>query len=254
MAIWAPAVQYTGKIVAFSCSVPVLQLTDSAWSVPRMGGGETSLSFGVQADDGSFAPVSGIGTLFNEGEMTYYNPQTQTYQPVTSWTYDYSDRSYDFTTDNGGAGKVVYGDDTASVTLKDSDNNTITTNYYYMVDGNGVGGPNAGGGTGEGGGTGILDKLGQLIGSIFNGIVTVLDAALGKVLDGLISLVDGISAKLGEVVTALLGILDELPKMLEGFSGFLGSALSFLPPEITTIITFGILALVLVGVLKLFLK
>ena len=107
---------------------------------------------------------------------------------------------------------------------------------------------------GSSGGGGILDKLGELIGSILNGIVTIAGAAVEKVLDGLIGLVDGIASKLGGVVTALLGILDQLPIMLEGFSGFLGAALSFLPPEITTILTFGILALVLVGVVKLFLK
>lgn len=223
----------------------------------------TDVKFGATSGDGSVSVIGNVGNLFNEGNKTYYNPQTQTYENANNWMYDYSDRSYSFDTDNGGSGKVVYGDDVATVTLKDSNGNVITYNFNYMlgegvtppIPGGGSGGGSGGGGdSGGGGGSGILDKLGELIGSILNGILTVLDAALGKVLDGLIALVNMVSGKLGEVVTALLSILDELPKMLEGFSGFLGAALSFLPPEITTILTFGILALVLVGVLKLFLK
>ena len=266
---------------------------------------DKNIKFGVSASDGSVSVLGNVGNLFNEGNKTYYNPQTQSYEQATNWMYDYSDRSYTFDTNNG-AGKVVYGDDMATVTLKDSDGNTITYNFNYMI-GEGVtppppsgGGttppPSGGGSTGNsnnsnnegswfgdvvinigdiigntigalGGGSGeegggssdggffgwLGGKLGELLGAIAGGFLSLIQEALGKVLDGLIYIVELIAEKLRTVVDTLLSTLDELPSIFEGFTGFLEQVFSFLPPEFVTIITFGILMLVLVTIVKHFL-
>ena len=114
-----------------------------------------------------------------------------------------------------------------------------------------TGPPDSGGSSGGGG---ILDKLGELLGSIFGGILSVLGGIITAILDALIGIVNGIAERLQTVVSALSMVFAEVPKMFSGFTDFLGSAFSFLPPEIVTILIFGILAVVLVAVLKMILK
>ena len=114
-----------------------------------------------------------------------------------------------------------------------------------------TGPPDSGGSSGGGG---ILDKLGELLGSIFGGILSVLGGIITAILDALIGIVNGIAERLQTVVSALSMVFAEVPKMFSGFTDFLGSAFCFLPPEIVTILIFGILAVVLVAVLKMILK
>lgn len=123
-------------------------------------------------------------------------------------------------------------------------------------------GGGSGGSSGEGGeddsGGGILEwlgnKLGELLGAIGDGILGLIQTALGKVLDGLIAIVNMISEKLEAVVNTFLDCLDVLPGIFSGFTDFLTAGFAFLPPEVITVITFGILMMVLVAIIKLFLK
>ena len=103
-------------------------------------------------------------------------------------------------------------------------------------------------------GGGILDKLGELLGSIFGGIFSVLGGAISAILDALVALVNGIAEKLGVVVSALSSVFAQIPGIFSGFSDFLSSVFSFMPPEVTMILIFGILAVVLVAIVKMFLK
>lgn len=96
----------------------------------------------------------------------------------------------------------------------------------------------------------IWDKLGNLIGAIGSGVIGLIEAALGKVLDALIALVEGMMERLKTVVEAVLSIFDELPKLFGGFLDFLVAVFPFLPPELMTILTFGILAVVFIGIIK----
>lgn len=96
----------------------------------------------------------------------------------------------------------------------------------------------------------LLRKSGELLGSIGDGVIGLLKAALEKIFDGLIALVDMIMDKLAEVVGALLKIFDEVPKLFDGFLGFLSAVFPFMPPEIMLLLTFGIAAVVFVGIIK----
>lgn len=110
--------------------------------------------------------------------------------------------------------------------------------------GGGSGGEGGEGGEESGGGFfGWLGgKLGELLGAIGGGFLALIQEALGKVLDGLIYIVTMITEKLRTVVDTLLSVLDEIPGIFEGFTSFLEQVFSFFPPEIVTIITFGVSA------------
>ncbi len=96
----------------------------------------------------------------------------------------------------------------------------------------------------------LWDKLGNLVGAIGSGVIGLIEAALGKILDALIALVEGMMERLKTVVEAVLSIFDELPKLFGGFLDFLVALFPFLPPELMTILTFGILAVVFIGIIK----
>lgn len=111
-------------------------------------------------------------------------------------------------------------------------------------------GPPSGGGSGSEEGGGILDKLGQLIGTVLGGIVKVLEAVAGKLLDALIALVEMIAEKLGAVVELVLSFFDEIPQLFAGFLSFLGAIFPFFPEEVTLLLTFGIAVVVFIGIIK----
>lgn len=96
----------------------------------------------------------------------------------------------------------------------------------------------------------IWDKLGNFIGSLGGGLVGLIEAVLGKLLDALTALAEKMMEKLKTVVEAILSIFDELPLIFGGFLDFLAALFPFLPPELMTILTFGILAVVFIGIIK----
>ena len=113
----------------------------------------------------------------------------------------------------------------------------------------GTGPPGSGDSSGEEGET-IWDKLGNLIGSVFDGLLGVVEAVIGKILDALIALVEMISEKLEQVVTLVLGFFDYIPGLFTGFLGFLGAVFPFLPEDIMLLLTFGIAVVVFIGIIK----
>ena len=108
--------------------------------------------------------------------------------------------------------------------------------------------------TGPPGGTeedkSLWEQLGDLIGSGIGGILELAGAILGKILDALTSLVEMITDKLKGIVEGILAIFDELPALFGGFLDFLGALFPYLPEEIMTLLTFGIIAIVFIGILK----
>lgn len=121
---------------------------------------------------------------------------------------------------------------------------------YKDTDGTGPPGtPSGGDGSGEEGET-IWDKLGNLLGSGLGGILKMAEAVIGGLLDALISLVDMLTGKLADVVAAVMRIFEEVPQLFTGFLGFLSAVFPFMPPEIMLLLTFGIAAVVFVGIIK----
>lgn len=112
----------------------------------------------------------------------------------------------------------------------------------------GTGPPN--GSSGDSEGEGVWDKIGKLIGTIFDGILGLIEGVLGGILDGLISLATMISDKLTQVVDVVMSLFAEIPAMFTGFLDFLGAVFPFIPEEMMTLLTFGLAAVVFIGLLK----
>ncbi len=81
-------------------------------------------------------------------------------------------------------------------------------------------------------------------------VAALAKAVLGKVLDALTALVEMITGKIAAVVEAVLSIFDQVPALFGGFLDFLAAVFPFLPPEIMALLTFGIAAVVFIGIIK----
>jgi len=116
-------------------------------------------------------------------------------------------------------------------------------------DDQGTGPPGGSGGSGEDKET-IWDKLGNLVGSFFKGILGMVEAVLSKILDALTALCEMIMEKLRAVVEVVLSVFDEVPKLFGGFLDFLGAVFPFLPSELMLLLTFGVIVIVAIGIIK----
>ncbi len=96
----------------------------------------------------------------------------------------------------------------------------------------------------------LWEKVGDLLGTGVSGILDLLGAAVSKVLDGLIALLEMLIGKLTEVVEVVLSVFDQIPALFGGFLDLLGLLFPFLPPEIVTLLTFGIIAVVAIWIIK----
>ena len=116
-------------------------------------------------------------------------------------------------------------------------------------------GSGPGSGTGSDSGSGeddesIWSKLGKFLGTLGDGFLDFVLALIGKILDWLISLAEFLGDKLVAVTKVILDIFDFLPGLFTGFLTFLESAFGFLPTEIVMLLTFGIAAIVFIGIIK----
>lgn len=116
----------------------------------------------------------------------------------------------------------------------------------------GAGPPPSGGGDAPGGeeDASIWDKLGDLLGTLITGISGLLGSVLGKLLEALTSLSQLILGGLGTVVETVLSLFDSVPRLFGGFLAFLSAVFPFLPEEMVTLLTFGLAAVVFIGILK----
>lgn len=96
----------------------------------------------------------------------------------------------------------------------------------------------------------LWSKLGSLIGSLLSGLLGMVQAVLGKILDALTSLAALIGEKLQGIVELVLSFFDAIPEMFSGFLGFLGAVFGFLPADILLLLTFGVAAVVFIGIIK----
>ncbi len=83
--------------------------------------------YGIMGDNGTITKVDG-NVIVDESASTVYNPVTNTTTNFTNWSYDYSDRSYNLTTEAGDTITVTYGDE--NITINEGD--TIY-NVYYVI-------------------------------------------------------------------------------------------------------------------------
>lgn len=193
--------------------------------------------------------------IFDESSNLFTDPATGEQVEVTDWTYDYTNRQYLLTTGDGNTITLTYNADQVSIV-----NGNVTNNYYYLVSGDGSGGSGGdgfgdgsddGGDDGGGSGGGLLEQLVNLILKPLELLIGLVEQIIAWILDQLVGLVDMLVAKFGAVITGILSLLETIPPLFGGFYAFLGAVFGFLPPEMLAILELGLLAFVVVGLLKL---
>lgn len=180
-------------------------------------------------------------TIFNEDNSTFFNPVTGDTHNVESWSYDYSTRTYTMTDENDNSSTLTYGDD--NIIINDG-GNTFTI-YYGDVRGSFGGGSSS-----DPTDTGIFGAIGNLLGTLVNGLLGGIAAFLTKILDGLTSLATVIGEKLLLLEETILGWFDTIPAIFSGFLAFLTAAFPFIPADIMLLLTFGLAAVVFIGIIK----
>lgn len=111
--------------------------------------------YGIIGDNGTITKVDG-NVIVDESSSTVYNPVTNTTLNYTDYAYDYSDRSYNLTLEDGSTMKVTYGDE--NITINEGD---TVYNVYYMVP-EPEGDDSGGSGSGSGGDTHSHDYTSEI--------------------------------------------------------------------------------------------
>lgn len=99
------------------------------------------------------------------------------------------------------------------------------------------------------GGT-IWGKLGTLLGTIALAPLKVIESLLGVILDGLISLAQLITDSLATLLELVAGWFDVIPGLFGGFVAFLSAVFVFLPEDMVVLLTFGLAAVVFIGIIR----
>lgn len=84
--------------------------------------------YGIMGDNNQLTKIDSQ-TIVNEADNSVYNPVTDTTYNVTSWEYNYWDRSYDLTLEGGDFMKVTYDDEYVRINEGDT-----VYNVYYVVE------------------------------------------------------------------------------------------------------------------------
>ena len=186
-------------------------------------------------------------TIIDESTSSVYNPVTGDTTTYDSWIYDYSTRTYTMTDNtNNSTTTVTYGDE--NITINEGGN---TYNIYYgtVVNNGDSGGGGSGGGDDSGDG-GILSRLGELLGTLVNGLLGGITSFVSAIFDGLIALANVISEKFGQVVEAVLGWFAEIPALFSGFTEFLSAVFVYIPADLMLLLSFGLAAVVFIAIIK----
>lgn len=106
--------------------------SDTVYNVDSRAGSITG-DYGIVGDNGTISVVENV-TIVNEENNTFYNPGTGETLPIESWSYDYSDRSYDLQLGDDVGVKVKFDD--AALTLDFSQGDDVEGDvytYYYVT-------------------------------------------------------------------------------------------------------------------------
>ena len=117
-------------------------------------------------------------------------------------------------------------------------------------DDSGAGPPSKPSGGDSADGDSIWNKLGNLIGSLTSGLADVIIAIVGAVLDALTKLAETIGNGFTTIVEMILGWFESIPDLFSGFLGLLTALFPFLPDDIMLLLSFGVAAIVFIGILK----
>ena len=184
--------------------------------------------------------------VFSNGIIT--DPVTGSqYKLSDGYTYDLSTRTY-----TDGSTSIQFGDYviTISTSTINDEGTTInnTYNYYYGT----VADADDSGSGGSGGGSDTDDKPTE---------DNFWDWLLKKLAGGIIDLFDTIGKLIGSILTGIVNLISEvlkglsdIPSLLGDFGTAIGSFFGWLPSEIQSVLGAGISVIILLGVIKYFLK
>lgn len=135
--------------------------------------------------------------------------------------------------------------------VHDTEDQHIDSGLYINADlpnfsGGGISGSS--GSSSEDGG--IWGAIGNLLGSLFGGLITIAGRVATAIFNALAGLVNVVVEGVGNVAEAVVSLLNVIPTFFEGFTGFLAEMFPYLPEEIVSLLTFGIAAVVLIGIIK----
>ena len=234
-----PADSYVDAVLyAYADCIPIQSIDSLTSQDITINSRPTSIvgDYGIMGDDGSIVKVEG-GSLVNESEKLVYSPTTAGEITYTDCVFDYADRSYTLTLEDGSTMKVVYGDE--NVTIHEGD--TIYNVYYLSSDSGSGGSGSDGGGSGDGSvGDAVSGFLGAL-GDVISGLISGLLSLATKALEALVGLGD-LLRQMGEALIGFFG----------GFTDFLGAVFPFLPEETFTILNLGLILMIAAAVFKKF--
>ena len=132
-----PADSYVDAVLyAYADCIPIQSIDSLTSQDITINSRPTSITgdYGIIGDNGTIVHIEG-NKIVDETGGTVYNPATGETQSYTEYAYDYSDRSYLLTLEDGNTIKVMYGD--ANVTIQEGD--TIYNIYYLIPDDSGSG-------------------------------------------------------------------------------------------------------------------
>lgn len=121
----------SAQIDYYPATYRVIPSESSVLNIYSVNSRPTSITgdYGIIGDNGQITKVDNT-SIVNETNNTYTNPCTGTTSTITEWNYDYSDRSYNVTTQSGDTVTITYGDE--NVTIQEGD---TVYNVYYIVNG-----------------------------------------------------------------------------------------------------------------------
>lgn len=112
----------------------------------------------------------------------------------------------------------------------------------------------SGNGSGDSSGGGIFDKLGQLLGTLGGGLIDGIGKFVGFILDSLISLAEMVRDKGLKFIDLILSFFERIPGLFGAFPAFLAAVFPFIPEDMLLILEFGLAAVVLLGLIKMWRK
>lgn len=118
----SPLDSYLGSSSSFSSD------SRPSVSVDASSGDNSSLMLGYM-DNGNLVQSQSQSAVFVESSNIYTNPVTNNTKTVINWNYDYVDRSYNLTTEEGDEITVTYGD--TNLTINEGGD---TYNLYYLTE------------------------------------------------------------------------------------------------------------------------
>lgn len=210
---------------------------------------DAGIIYGYDDGSGNLKPVSN-STIINSSSTVFTNPVTNNTYDIDNIYYDYFNRTYYIDSVGGDRISIVYHDD--SVVIYEGD--TITNIYYYISensDSESSSSETPGDNSDSGNSWGIV---GDLLGKLITGVASFLGSILSAIISALTFLLSIITDSLSGIVSGILSIFEQFPPLFMGFASFLVAVFPFLPTEITSLLFFGLAAVVFVGILRFFLN